>query len=83
MLVQGLGHKSLSAPLGRSVKTGDTAFTHGGTLQLVALQAEELPISRTDLLNSIRSKIKQGFYNSDAVIDDIGHGFAQALNSTM
>lgn len=83
MLVQGLGHKSLSAPSGRSVKTVDTAFSHGENLQLDTLPTDVPPISRKDFLNSIRSKIKQGFYNSDAVIDDIGHGFAQALNNTI
>ena len=39
--------------------------------------------TRLELLKKIRSRIKSGFYNSDAVIDDIGHGFAQALDQSM
>ena len=39
--------------------------------------------SRLELLNRIKSRIKTGFYNSDAVIDDIGHGFAQALDQAL
>jgi hypothetical protein len=35
---------------------------------------------RLELLASIRQRIRSGFYNSDSVIDDIGHGFAQALD---
>ena len=40
-------------------------------------------IPRSELLKTIRKKIQSGFYNSDAVIEDIGHGFAQALDQTL
>lgn len=39
--------------------------------------------SRLELLNRIKKRIKSGFYNSDAVIDDIGHGFAQAVDQAL
>ena len=39
--------------------------------------------NRLELLNRIKNRIKSGFYNSDAVIDDIGHGFAQALDQAL
>ena len=38
---------------------------------------------RLELLKRIKNRIKTGFYNSDAVIDDIGHGFAQALDQAL
>ncbi len=38
---------------------------------------------RRALLKSIKSKIKSGFYNSDAVLDDLSHGFASALDQTV
>lgn len=39
--------------------------------------------NRSELLRLIKSRIKAGFYSSDAVIDDIGHGFAQALDQSL
>ncbi len=39
--------------------------------------------SRTTLISLIKDRIKSGFYNSEAVIDDLGHGFAQALDQTL
>ncbi|MBN1577252.1 MAG: hypothetical protein JW913_11910 [Chitinispirillaceae bacterium] len=39
--------------------------------------------ARRELLDTIKHRIKSGFYNSEAVIDDLGHGFAQALDETL
>lgn len=39
--------------------------------------------NRLELLKRIKNRIKTGFYSSDAVIDDIGHGFAQALDQSL
>ena len=39
--------------------------------------------SRLELLKRIKTRINNGFYNTDAVIDDIGHGFAQALDQAL
>ncbi|MBN1307248.1 MAG: hypothetical protein JXA18_04990 [Chitinispirillaceae bacterium] len=39
--------------------------------------------SRKKLLDSIKRRIEAGFYNSETVIDDLGHGFAQALDQTL
>lgn len=46
---------------------------------------KKLPESdlRSELLLKIKKKIASGFYNSDAVIDDIGYGFAQALDHSL
>ena len=38
---------------------------------------------RLEFLKTIRRRIKSGFYNSESVIDDLGHGFAQALNESL
>jgi len=38
---------------------------------------------RTELLLKIKKKIASGFYNSDSVIEDIGYGFAQALDHSL
>ena len=46
-------------------------------------KAHDRAESRHELLNRIKKQIKTGFYNSDAVIDDIGHGFAQALDQAL
>jgi hypothetical protein len=39
--------------------------------------------TRTELLSKIKKRINSGFYNSEAVIEDLGHGFAQALDQTL
>jgi hypothetical protein len=39
--------------------------------------------ARTELLSKIKKRINSGFYNSEAVIEDLGHGFAQALDQTL
>lgn len=38
---------------------------------------------RSELLNQIKRKIKAGFYNRESVLDDIGYGFAQALDHSL
>jgi hypothetical protein len=53
-----------------------------------AIQSDVVPLLENDtyreeLLQKIKQRIKTGFYNSDAVIDDIGYGFAQALDKTL
>lgn len=44
---------------------------------------EQSAEDRGALLSSIRNKIKKGFYNSEAVLDDLSHGFASALDQTV
>lgn len=39
--------------------------------------------SRIELLLKIKGRIKTGFYNNEAVIEDLGHGFAQVLDQTL
>jgi hypothetical protein len=39
--------------------------------------------ARSELLKTIKKRIKSGFYSSETVIDDLGHGFAQALDHTL
>jgi|GEM_PF-4125834 len=38
---------------------------------------------RSELVEAIRKKVKSGYYNSDSVIDDIGYGFASALDQSL
>jgi hypothetical protein len=37
--------------------------------------------ARSELMKSVRQKIKTGYYNSESVLDDLSHGFASAVNS--
>lgn len=41
------------------------------------------PDVRSELLHQIKKRIESGYYNNESVIDDIGYGFAQALDSTL
>lgn len=45
--------------------------------------SDRTPEERQALLDSIRNKIKKGFYNSDSVLEDLSHGFASALDQTI
>jgi hypothetical protein len=36
---------------------------------------------REDLVNSVRNKIRLGYYSSETVLDDLSNSFAQALNT--
>jgi hypothetical protein len=38
---------------------------------------------RSELLATIKRRIKSGFYNSESVIDDLGHCFAQAVDASL
>jgi anti-sigma28 factor (negative regulator of flagellin synthesis) len=38
------------------------------------------PLIRKDLIASIKSRIKDGFYNTEEVIDDLSDSFAKAFN---
>lgn len=38
---------------------------------------------RSELLAKIKLKIKSGYYNNESVIDDIGYGFAQAIDNSL
>jgi len=41
------------------------------------------PEERAAFLSSIKKKIKSGYYNSDAVSEDLSHTFARALDQTL
>jgi hypothetical protein len=40
-------------------------------------------IDRDKLLRSIKSKIKGGFYNSEAVLDDLSHSMAKIFDQSL
>lgn len=49
-------------------------------------QGQDLPIKNSErekFLESIKAKIREGFYNTENVIDDLSHGFAEALDQTI
>ncbi len=61
-----------------------TAISHSSPIDNVTESSgSDKGENRLELLRRIKKQIKSGFYNSDAVIDDIGHGFAQALDQAL
>jgi GTPase Era involved in 16S rRNA processing len=42
--------------------------------------AEKKTADRDALINTIRKKIKLGYYNSESVVDDLSDSFAKAMN---
>jgi hypothetical protein len=53
------------------------------SLSPIILKTSNKTDVRLDLLTQIKKKIKSGYYNRDSVIDDIGYGFAQVLDTTL
>ncbi len=82
MIVQGLGLQKCAQarPGPKSVKgqnklTGEPQIRENDTVEL-----SSSGIERAELLRKIRQNIQSGFYNSDAVLEDISHGLAKALD---
>jgi hypothetical protein len=81
MSIQGSDHLRVAAagniapiPPGRGTRTATVAgkVSDSGPSALPTREA---------LMQSVKKKIKSGYYNSESVLDDISHGFASALNS--
>lgn len=69
--------RNITAPL--SPPEGGNSESSSPTILKTSNQAD----IRLDLLTQIKKKIKSGYYNRDSVIDDIGYGFAQVLDTTL
>jgi hypothetical protein len=39
------------------------------------------PEVRQDLINTVKNKIRLGYYSSETVLDDLSNSFAKALNT--
>jgi len=88
MFVQGLGHSfQLSAKQNPLIKSKSTSIEsakgvkHSDSLEKNSLLSSDPEREKT--LQSIKSKIKSGFYSSNAVIEDLSHGFAKILDESM
>jgi hypothetical protein len=86
MYVQGLGLTSQtnSKSIG-SVKTKKVVLSDkplDSSKDKVELSSR-IEIDREMLLQKIKSKIKSGYYNSDAVMEDLSHNFAKVLDETL
>ena len=88
MAIQGLENKSLleiriknESKLKDKKSSNGSKFTVHDSIDSPKVQSPDK--NRSDLLLAIRSKIKKGFYNSDAVLDDLSYGFAEALDQTV
>lgn len=85
MRVQGLGLHKGGAPCAllaqrrkSGLDTGDEP-THSDS----TVPSSQNNTFRTELVEAIKKKVKSGYYNSDSVIDDIGYGFARALDQSL
>ena len=85
MKIQGWGIQAAAVsytgfPVSSDYGYSKPSLPHKAVLdELSAVKGE----NRSELLKLIKSRIKAGFYSTDAVIDDIGHGFAQALDQSL
>lgn len=87
MHIQGWGLKNAahqSAMLSRNTTRGGKRDSPlSDIIKEDSVSSESDTGDRAELLNKIQQKIRSGFYNSDAVIEDLGFGFAQALDRTL
>jgi hypothetical protein len=86
MYVQGLGH---SVQLNSKQNVSMKAKAQASSLGKAQPQTNSFESSRTAesdrdaLLQKIKGKIKSGFYSSDAVMEDLSHGFAKILDKNV
>jgi hypothetical protein len=66
-----------------SVSETGASLNHQLTQSVTTTPQDPLIEDRSALLSSIKNKINRGFYNSDAVLEDLSHGFASALDQTV
>lgn len=88
MAIQGLENKSLNKIRNKEIskaKLNESASEkHISAIDSINVSKNQSSEkNRSALLLSIRSKIKQGFYNSDSVLEDLSYGFAEALDQTV
>ena len=83
MYVQGLGLSlQLNSKQSMSMKTKNQTSTQVKVSpQSDSFEnARNIEPDRDILLQKIKGKIKSGFYTSDAVMEDLSHGFAKILD---
>lgn len=86
MYVQGLGQSAqLNSKLNVSMKAkGQTSNQDKAQPQSDCFESARTTDSdREALLQNIKGKIKSGFYTSDAVMEDLCHGFAKILDENV
>lgn len=87
MYTQGWSIKSTvrsTTLLSRSSESKKNKTGAGSGKQNPVPAATEIDTSqRLELLKKVRKRIQSGFYNSDSVVEDLGFGFAQALDQTL
>lgn len=70
----------LSGPSGKR-KSKNGLFEEQAEKKAVSADSDISP--RLELLKKVQKRIQGGFYNSDAVVEDLSFGFAQALDQTL
>jgi hypothetical protein len=80
MLVHGLGQTSCHKPrcFIEKKKNIDEAVD-----SVKKSESTDCTDERANLLSTIRNKVKSGFYNSDSVLEDLGHCFAKVLDQNI
>ncbi len=82
MFVQGLGHASNYHP--KKNVSSNTALENRKSKPQQRHDVPQDSINDRDLLmQQIKEKVKKGFYNSDAVAEDLSHGFAKVFDESV
>jgi hypothetical protein len=82
MFVQGLG-PAFQTELKPDTALKDKAAGNPKKKSLFAVSDSFEPSDtpeRKAFIQSVRNKIRSGFYNTEPVLEDLSHGFAQVLN---
>lgn len=80
MLVQGLGQTSYQ---NSRCSIENRTNIDGEVNTLKKSESNDNADERANLLLKIRNRIKSGFYNSESVLEDLGHGFAKVLDQSI
>jgi hypothetical protein len=86
MNVQGLGHypqinSMCTDPVKSKVKVSDSEEIE--KQKDTSERSQSTNTDRDALLQKIKGKIENGYYNSDSVIEDLSHGFAKILDENL
>jgi len=84
MKVQGFGHMlhQINAKQNSQLKS-KTISSANATSRTDSFVQSTSSDDRDKLLQTIKNKVKSGFYSSNAVADDLSHGFAKILDESV
>lgn len=83
MKVQGFGRMLHQTNIKQSSQVKSKTIASENVSHADSFVQSTVPDEREKLLQSIKSKVKSGFYSSNAVAEDLSHSFAKILDESV